>query len=191
MLVHLNSSIENLESLGRSLGITGTSVKKYLDYMQGAYLIRRLSPWYQNNGKRLIKSPKLYVRTPAILHHLLQITSYKELQLHPAIGASWESYVVEQLHIHLPASLQMYFYRTQNGAEIDVVLVKGVKPIACIEIKYSDAPVWSRGVHECIKDLQTDYNVVLTPNSHTYVTRDNIHVMSLMNFLKEELVKLG
>ena len=190
MLVHVNSSLENMESLGRSLGISGTSVKKYLDYMQGAYLIRRLTPWYQNNGKRLIKSPKLYVRTPAILHHLLQIASYNDLQTHPAIGASWEGYVVEQLHIHLPASLQLYFYRTQNGAEVDVVIVKGVKAIACIEIKYSDAPILSRGVHECIKDLQTEHNFVLTPNSHTYTTKENIKVVSLLNFLKEDMEQL-
>lgn len=189
MLAHINSNLENLEGLGRSLGITGTSIKKYLDYMEGAYLIRRLAPWYENNGKRLVKSPKLYIRTPAILHHLLQITSFNDLQLHPALGASWEAYVVEQIHIHLPDSLQLYFYRTHHGAELDLVLVKGVTPVVGIEIKYSNTPILSRGVYESIKDLNTQHNYVITPNSVSFTTKENIKIRGLLNFLKEELPK--
>ena len=188
MLAHINSNLENLEGLGRSLGITGTSIKKYLDYMEGAYLIRRLAPWYENNGKRLVKSPKLYIRTPAILHHLLQLNSFRDLQLHPALGASWEAYVVEQIHIHLPSSLQLYFYRTHHGAELDLVLIKGVTPIIGIEIKYSDAPILSRGVYESIKDLKTEHNYVITPNAITFNNKEGIKIISLVNFLKEELL---
>lgn len=191
MLAYINSEMENLESLGRSLGITGTSVKKYLDYMQGAYLLRKLAPWHENNGKRLVKSHKLYVRTPAILHHLLQIGSYDQLLVHPALGASWEAYVVEQLYIHLPDSLQMYFYRTHHGAEVDVVLVKGVKPIATIEIKFGNAPNISKGTYECIADLQSPKNYVVTPNSKTVITKEGILVISLLQFLKEELPTLA
>ena len=191
MLAHLNSELENLENLGRSLGISGTTVKKYLDYMQGAYLIRKLAPWHVNHGKRLVKSPKLYVRTPGILHHLLQISSFDQLIKHPGLGASWEGYVIEQLHIHLPDTLQMYFYRTHHGAEVDVVLVKGVIPIATVEIKYSNTPVLSRGIYESIEDLGSDKNFVLTPNSKTIISKEGLIIMSLLQFLKEELPLLG
>lgn len=155
--------------------------------MQGAYLIRRLAPWYENNGKRLVKSSKLYVRTPAILHHLLQIKNSIQLQTHPAIGASWESYVVEQLHICKPADLQMYYYRTQHGAEIDVVLVRGVTPVASIEIKYSNTPTLSRGVYESIADLGTVKNFVITPGSHSFMLKENIKITSLADFLVDEM----
>ncbi len=191
MLAHVNSELENLENLGRSLGISGTTVKKYLDYMQGAYLIRKLQPWHSNSGKRMVKSPKLYVRTPGLLHQLLQISNYDQLLKHPGLGASWEGYVVEQLYIHLPDTLQMYFYRTHHGAEADVVLVKGIKPVATIEIKYSNTPVLSRGVYESIEDLGSDKNFVITPNSKTVISKEGLVIISLQQFLKEELPLLG
>lgn len=190
MLAYLNSDIENMQNLGRSLGITGTSAKKYLDYMEGAYLIRRLAPWYQNNGKRLVKSPKLYVRTSGILHHLLQIASYNQLQTHPALGASWESYVIEQIHAAKPKDIDLYYYRTHHGAEVDLVLVKGIIPVATVEIKYSNSPVLSRGYYECLSDLKTTQNFIVTPNSQTVSTKDGIKIIGLNNFLEKEISTL-
>ncbi|MEO5912446.1 MAG: ATP-binding protein [Pelobium sp.] len=191
MLAHLNSDIENMQNIGRSLGITGTSAKKYLDYMEGAYLIKRLSPWHQNNGKRLVKSPKLYVRTSGILHHLLQINNYNQLQINPALGASWEGYVIEQIHASIPNEIKMYYYRTHHGAEVDLVLVKGVKPMATIEIKYSNAPVLTRGYHESISDLKAEHNFVITPNSKTVSTKEGVKIMSLNYFLIEGVAQLA
>ncbi|HEX7366186.1 MAG TPA: ATP-binding protein [Pelobium sp.] len=186
MLAHLNGDIENMQNLGRSLGITGTSAKKYLDYMEGAYLIRRLAPWHVNNSKRLVKSPKLYVRSWGISHHLLQIDNFIQLQKHPALGASWEGYVIEQIHAAVPKEIKLYYYRTHHGAEVDLVLVKGINPVATIEIKYSNAPVLTRGYYECIADLKTEKNFVITPNSQAVTTKDGIKVMSLKTFLSEE-----
>lgn len=191
MLAHINSGIENMEDVGRSLGITGTSVKKYLDYMQGAYLIIRLPPWFCNNGKRLVKSPKIYIRTQGILHYLLQINSALALQTHPGLGASWEGYVIEQMYALLPASLQMYYYRTHHGAEIDVVLVKGINPVAAIEIKYADAPSLSKGFYEAINDLQTTKNYVITPNAYTISNAHGIKILSLKTFLEHELLQIS
>lgn len=187
MLAHLNGDIENMQNLGRSLGVTGTSAKKYLDYMEGAYLIRRLMPWHVNNSKRLVKSAKLYVRTWGVLHYLLQISSYEQLQLHPALGASWEGYVIEQIHSVLPKDVQLYFYRTHHGAEVDLVLVKGINPIATVEIKYSNAPALTRGYYECLADLKTDKNFVITPNSQSVVTKDGVKIISLKTFLEKEV----
>jgi predicted AAA+ superfamily ATPase len=191
LLAHLNSDIENMQNIGRSLGITGTSAKKYLDYMEGAYLIRRLAPWHQNNGKRLVKSPKLYVRTSGILHHLLQINNYVQLQTNPALGASWEGYVIEQIHAVIPKEIKMFYYRTHHGAEVDLVLVKGVKPIITIEIKYSNAPVLSRGYYESINDLKAENNFVITPNAISVTTKQGIKITSLLNFLGDEITQLS
>ena len=185
MLAHLNSEIENFENIGRSLGITGTTVKKYLEYMEGAYLIRRLNPWYVNQSKRLVKSPKLYLRTPGILHFMQGINNYDELQKHPSLGASWEGYVIEQIRTRLPKSCSLYYYRTRNGAEIDVLIVKGVTPIAGIEIKYSNAPKLSRGFYECIEDLNLSDNYVITPSSKAFKLANGIQVVSLEQFLIE------
>jgi predicted AAA+ superfamily ATPase len=190
MLAHLNGSVENMQDLGRSLGITGTSAKKYLDYMEGAYLIRRLAPWHQNNGKRLVKSPKLYVRTWGVLHHLLQISTYNQLQINPALGASWEGYVIEQIHAAKPNDTDLYYYRTHHGAEVDLVLVKGIKPVATIEIKYSNAPALTRGYYECLSDLQTENNFVITPNSQKVNTKEGVLIISLEEFLRGDFIYL-
>ncbi len=190
MIAHLNSGLENAENLGRSLGITGVTVKKYLDFLQGAYLIQRLPAWYVNAGKRLVKSPKLYVRTSGILHFLLNIPDWDTLQGHPAVGASWEAYVLEQIRQMKPLQTSLYFYRTHNGAEADLVLVKGITPLACIEIKYSNAPVVSKGFYECIKDLKTSNNYIITPGSETWKTKEGLQVCSLRYFLEKEIVHL-
>lgn len=190
MIAHLNGGTENSESLGRSLGITGTTVKRYLDFLQGAYLIHRLPAWYVNTGKRLVKSPKLYLRTSGILHYLLNIPNWNTLQGHPSVGASWEGYVLEQILQIKPSQTSVYFYRTHNGSEADIVLVKGIQPLACIEIKYSNSPVVSRGFYECIKDLKTIQNYVITPGSKAWTTKEGIKVCSLKEFILNELPEL-
>lgn len=183
MLAHLHGQLENKEQIGRSLGVTGTTAKKYMDYLQGAYLLRRLAPWYVNNGKRLTKSPKIYIRGSGILHHLLGISDYDQLQINPIVGASWEGYVIEQIDSVLPDGSELFYYRTHHGAEVDLVLVKGGKPFATAEIKYSNAPKISRGVYECIKDLSTDKNYIITPGSRTFDLNESITVISLHEFL--------
>jgi uncharacterized protein len=191
MLAHLHSDIENKAKLGRSLGMSGAAISKYIDYMEGAYLIRRLLPWHTNVGKRLVKSPKVYVRSTAILHYLLGIKDFLAFQSHPSIGASWEGYVVEQIAAALPEGVSIYYYRTHHGAEVDVVLVKGTTPIATVEIKYSNAPKVSRGLYECINDLATTQNFVVTPNARTITTSEGLKVLSLANLLSEHLPNIA
>jgi uncharacterized protein len=190
MIAHLNSGIENAENLGRSLGITGVTVKKYLDFLQGAYLINRLPAWYVNSKKRLVKSPKIYLRTTGILHFLLNIPSWDALQKHPGVGGSWEAYVLEQIYQLKHIQTSTYFYRTHNGAEADLVLVKGIKPIACIEIKYTNAPTVSKGFYESIADLETERNFVITPGSTRWTTKEGITVCSLKDFIEMDLAGL-
>ncbi|HRC33588.1 MAG TPA: ATP-binding protein, partial [Bacteroidia bacterium] len=135
MMAHWQSQIINLEDISRSLSVGATTVKRYFDFLEGAFIIHRLPPFYVNINKRLVKSPKLYILDSGMLHRLLHITSNKELAGHPFSGASWEAYVVSQLIYNMPGHLTAYFYRTHTGAECDVVLAQGHIIKYCIEIK--------------------------------------------------------
>jgi predicted AAA+ superfamily ATPase len=187
MLAYVNGGIWNAEVFARSLGVTAPTVLRYVDYLEGAYLIRRLQPWYINASKRLVKSPKVYVRDSGILHSLLRLSSIDDILSHPAAGASWEGYVVEQIYQFKDRSIDMYFYRTHDGAECDVVLVRGVQPLACIEIKLTNAPSISKGFYTSAVDLKVNNKIVITPSSEEYVSKDNVVVTSLYKFLKEHL----
>ena len=187
MLAHNNGGIWNAEVFARSLGVTAPTVLRYVDYLEAGYLIRRLQPWFVNAKKRLVKSPKIYIRDTGILHHLLRLDSINEVLGHPVAGTSWEGYVIEQIYQCKPQYLDMYFYRTHDGAECDVVLVKGIIPVACIEIKLSNAPVISKGFYTSVEDLKPKKKFVLTPSSDEYPMNDNIIVTNLLQFLKKYL----
>ncbi len=189
MLAYNHSGLWNSESYARSLGVTSPVVNRYLDFMEGAFLVRKLQPWFNNGGKRLVKSPKIYIRDSGLVHTMNTVTKYDDLSGHPIVGASWEGYVCEQIIKSLPDSIRAYFYRTHNGAEADLILVKAMKPIAAIEIKLSNAPSISKGFYTSISDLDTENNYVITPNSDTWPVK-NITVCSLKQFLAKELKKL-
>lgn len=190
MLANGTGTILNIENYARALGISGPSVKRYLDYMEGAFLIRRLQPWFANVNKRIIKSPKVYVRDSGIVHSLCGISSARELQGNIVVGGSWEGYVIEEIIRHIPATVRPFYYRTQHGAEADLILVKGMKPVACIEIKYSKAPVLKAGFYQCIKDLQTPNNWVIYSGEDSYTGREGILYTSLTNTLLNLITKL-
>ena len=190
MLAHSNGNLFNAESFSRSLGISAPTVTRYLDFLEGGYLIRRLQPWFVNAKKRLVKSPKTYIRDTGILHGLLNIPSYEDLFGHPIIGSSWEGYVIEQIYQLKSQHTDLFFYRTQAGAECDLVLVKGITPVACIEIKLSNSPVISKGFINCTEDLEPKFKYVITPQSDTYKTTNDVVVTNLRNFLEEFLPKI-
>lgn len=190
MLAHSNGSIWNAEIYSRSLGITAPTVLRYMDYMEGGYLIRRLQPWFANTKKRLVKSPKVYLRDSGILHHLLKLGSIDEILGHPVAGNSWEGYVLEQIFQFKPKQLDVFFYRTHDGAECDVVLVKGVAPVACLEIKLTNAPVISKGFYSSVGDLNPKKKFVITPASDDYPAKDGVIVTSLRQFLSKHLPAL-
>ncbi len=187
MLAHVSGNVWNAETFARSLGVTAPTVLRYVDYLEGGFMVNRLQPWFVNTKKRLVKSPKVYVRDTGLLHALLNIHSADEVLSHPVAGASWEGYVLEQIAALKNPELQLYFYRTHDGAECDAVLVKGIKPVACIEIKRSNAPVVAKGFLHCIEDLQPNYKGIVTPESETYMAQHNVQVTGLQSFLKEQL----
>ena len=187
MLAHVSGNIWNAETFARSLGVTAPTVLRYLDYLEGGFMVKRLQPWFTNTKKRLVKSPKIYVRDTGLLHTLLNIHSTDALLSHPVAGASWEGYVLEQIAACKNPELQLYYYRTHDGAECDAVLVKGIKPVACIEIKLSNAPAVSKGYLHCIDDLKPKYKGIITPQSETYTIQHGVQITGIKSFLKEQL----
>jgi len=191
MLAHYHGSIWNAQSFAKGLDISPTTVNKYIDYLEAAFVVRKLMPYYTNTGKRLVKSPKVYIADTGILHHLLDIHDYKTLQVHPVVGYSWESYVIEQICQLLPQKIHPFYYRTHDGSEIDLVLVKGIKPICCIEIKWSQSPNITKGLTESIKDLQCTTNYIITPNDEIPIPlRKDVMSVGFSHFINHILPKI-
>ena len=189
MLTTIQGSTLNYSNLGNSMGITGNTLQTYLDYLEHSFVIRRLPPYFTNVGKRLVKSPKLYFRDSGILHYLANISDYDELISNIIAGHSWEGYVIEQIIGRLASNTQAFYYRTQNGAEIDLCLLRGNEMVASFEIKLSNNPSANRGNTEAIQDLQTQHNFIITPSSNDYKANENWQVCTL-NALWEHLKPL-
>lgn len=190
MIAHNNGTIWNASSYSRSLGVSVPTIKSYVELLEAGFILRLLPAWYINAEKRLVKSPKIYLRDTGLLHRMCRIARFADLFDHPVIGGSWEGYVVEQVWQHKSRDLDMYYYRTQNGAECDIVLVRGIVPLACIEIKVNNMPHVTEGYYNCTKDLKTKHNFILTPSSDTYPYY-GAKVCGLQNFLSEFLPAIG
>lgn len=190
MLAHINGNVWNAEMIGRSLGITAPTVNRYVDFLEGAFLVHRLPAFYINTRKRLVKAPKIYIRDSGLLHELSSAYNMAALKGHPVIGSSWEGYIIEQVKQLKPHGLDMYYYRTQAGAEYDLVLARGIHPVACIEVKLNNAPSINRGNLESISDLKTKKNFVVVPDVEDYKTKDGIIICNIKSLLSKHLVTL-
>lgn len=189
MLVSVHGSLLNMSQLANSLKMSVPTVQNYLGYLENAFLIRRLQPWFVNISKRLVKTPKLYIRDSGMLHSLAGITDPEELAGNILLGNSWEGYVIQQAIAGLPYNVQPYFYRTQDGAELDLVLVKGSSVKVAVEIKYTNSPVLSRGNTLAQEDLGSPPLLVVTPSAEDYNMRENVTVCSIAT-LAEHLKRL-
>lgn len=191
MLAHNHAQVLNIQSIAKGLDISPTTVNKYIDYLEGAFMVRRLPAYYTNAKKRLIKSPKVYIRDSGLLHYLLDITKETDIQYHSGVGNSWEGFALEQILQHIPNHIKPYYYRTHDGSEMDLILVKGLLPIACIELKTTNNPSVSRGFYESVNDLNCTNNFVVTPYQEvSYRLKENVLVCGLVDFLNDELVRL-
>ncbi len=185
MIAHTHGNVVNYSNISRSLELSSTTIKKYLDFLENAFLIRQLQPFHTNIKKRIVKSPKLFVRDTGILHNLLNIGSGFELEGNPMKGNSFEGFAIEQILQIIGNAYQPHFYRTHNGAECDLVLTKSSKPYFAIEIKYSSAPQLTKGNMISFDDIEAKYNFVITPDSKDYLISKNIRVCSLDVFLRK------
>ena len=186
MLAHNQGQMLNGAQLAAGLGVSGHTIARYLDILVDLLLVRRLQPWVSNVRKRLVRSPKVYVRDSGLVHALLGIRTQEELFGHPIVGPSWEGMLIENILSSLPATVRSWFYRTSAGAEIDLVLEFGPKNIWAIEIKRSISnPVPSKGFYIGCADLQAARQIILYPGKESYRTDPRSEVMSLDQFMKE------
>lgn len=168
MLAHRQGNPHNAAELARSLGLDARTVNRYVDLLTDLFLLRRLPPWHANVGKRLVKSPRLYVRDTGLLHALLAIADFEALLGHPIVGASWEGFVIENLITVAPAGTAAYYYRTSGGAEIDLLLALPGGERWAIEIKRSSAPSATRGFHEACADLAPQRRAIIYPGEERF-----------------------
>ena len=189
MLAHNQGSIWKAELYANSLGVSAPTAMRYFEFLEGAFLVHRLQAYTGNVNKRMVKAPKVYVKDSGLVHYVNRAYNYDTLLSHPIIGASWEGYVIQQIYSNKPEDVELFYYRTQNGAEADVVLVRGGNPIACIEIKLSNAPSVSKGFYNCIADLATTKNYVITPASDTYPLK-SAWVCNIYTFLTQYLKQI-
>ena len=190
LLAHNHGQLLNLAELGRSLGHSIPTMKHHQAILENVFQVFLLRPWQTNLKKRLVKSPKSYVCDSGVLHALLGIQSHEALHGHPAIGASFEGYVIQQIRLNLPEGLGIYFYRSQAGTEIDLVFERGGRIVGLVEIKYSSSPVLSKGFHEGRTDLGKPPGWVINPGSESYPLQPGIEVCPLPIFLRKHLPKL-
>ena len=185
MLAHNQSELLNVAVLARSLGIDAKTVGRYIDLLVDLLLVRRLTPWHRNLGKRLVKSPKVYVRDSGIVHALLGLASLDDVLGHPVAGGSWEGMAVETLVAAAPDGTEANFYRTAAGAEIDLILTLPGDRRWAIEIKRGTAPKLGRGFHEACADINPARRFVVYGGNETYPLNPQTTAISLPNLARE------
>lgn len=184
MVAHYHAQIWNASELARALAINETTVRRYLDLMTGVFMMRQLPPWFENLGKRQVKSPKVYVRDSGLLHGLLGLSTARDLDHHPKVGASWEGYAVEEVLKALRPD-EAYYWATYQGAELDLLLFKRGRRIG-VECKRADAPVLTASMRIAMKDLKLDELYVVYPGEKRYALARSIEVVPLAHFVKAE-----
>lgn len=184
MLAHTHGALLNAERLARSLGVTWNTAAHYLDLMSDLLLVRKLRPWTANTGKRLVKSPKVYLRDSGLLHALLGLTTMDDLLGHPVAGESFEGMVIEALIAAAPEHAKAYFYRAAAGYEIDLVLEFSASRRWAIEIKKSSAPKLERGFHLAAADIKAERRILVYPGDDNYSAPGDVEVMPLLQAIR-------
>lgn len=184
MLANAQGGIWNGESFARALGITRPTVNNYLKYLEGSFMVRTLQPFSQNIKKRLVKSPKVFIRDSGLLHSLTGIDSMNSLQNLVLVGASWEGFVIEQIIDTLGNLYEYYFYRTHQGAECDLLLVKNGKVKTAIEIKNTLAPKITKGLQISMEDTDAEQGVVICRIDSGYPMSEKVRAVGLREFLE-------
>jgi hypothetical protein len=191
MLCHYHGQILNHAEFARSFGISDMTVRRYLEILEGTFTIRLLQPWHMNVGKRLVKSPKLYLRDSGLMHSLLAIDTPTQLATHPKLGASWEGFALETIirTLDRPAG-KISFWATHSGAEVDLYWQQGGRNLA-IEVKYASAPRLTPSMKSAMTDLRLDHLWVIYPGDRTYSLTEKITVLPLFRINTAEALSPG
>lgn len=187
MLAHYQGSILNASQLARNLEVSSVTIHRYLDLMTDLLLVRRLQPWTTNAGKRLVRTPKIYIRDSGIVHALMNIPTSNDLLGHPVVGGSWEGFVIENLMSVMKGKALPYYYRTSAGAEIDLVLEFAGNEKWAIEIKRSGTPTLSKGFHIACQDINAQRKFVVYAGSDKFPLANEVIAIPLADLMQEIL----
>jgi uncharacterized protein len=190
VLASTSGNLLNVDGLSNSLRMSSNTVKKYLDILEGSFLLRRLQPFYANTTKRLVRSPKIFIRDTGILHRLMGIRDFEQLHGHIMLGNSWETYVIEEIIRAGGKTFEYSFYRTQSGVEMDLILRGASGKLTVIEIKYSVNASPSKGFKLAVEDLKPDFQYIIVPEGDSWERSESVTVCGLLWFLTHEIVKL-
>lgn len=179
MLAHAQGGLLNASALAEGLGVSGQTVGRYLDLLVDLMLVRRLQPWYENAGKRVVKSPKVFVRDSGLVHALLGLGSIESVLGHPVVGGSWEGFAIETLIAAAPIGTEHFFYRTAAGAELDLVLRLPGNATWAIEIKRTTTPKVSRGFHLSVDDIKADRKILVYAGEREVPAGEGLRAMPL------------
>lgn len=179
MLAHYHGQTFNASEIARSLGVSDQTTRKYLDILVGTFMIRELTPWYENIQKRQVRSPKIYFRDSGILHALLNIKDATELDTYPRLGAFWEGFALEEvIKIYDASPEECFFWATHTDAEIDLFIIKHGKRLG-FEFKYTDVPRTTKSMHTALVDLKLDHITVVYPGKETFPLAEKITAQGL------------
>ncbi|MEI6239872.1 MAG: ATP-binding protein [Planctomycetia bacterium] len=180
MLAHVHGQLWNASELGRAMGLSDKTVRTYLDELSQTFMVRQLQPWFENIGKRQVKSPKIYLRDSGILHHLLGLETEAQLHAHPKVGSSWEGFALEQV-LRQTRPKQAYFWATQGGAELDLLVFDDGRRLG-YEFKYAERPQFTRSMRVAMEDLRLDSLVVICPGTVQAPLASGVEVMGIETF---------
>jgi predicted AAA+ superfamily ATPase len=183
MIAHYHGQVWNSSEVGRSLGESHPTIRRHLDILSGTFVVRQLQPWFANISKRQVRSPKVFIRDSGILHSLLGLSSFRALEGHPKLGASWEGFVLEQT-ILLAGERNSYYWATQAGAELDLLLTLRGKRYG-VEVKYCDAPSLTKSMMHALTDLELHRLFVAYPGSKRFSLERRVEVLPLEELLRE------
>ena len=185
MLAHAQGGLLNASALAEGLGVSGQTVGRYLDLLVDLMLVRRLQPWHENAGKRVVKSPKVFVRDSGLVHALLGLGSLESVLGHPVVGGSWEGFAIETLIAAAPIGTEHFFYRTAAGAELDLVLRLPGNATWAIEIKRTTTPKVSRGFHLSVDDIKADRKILVYAGEREVPAGDGLRAMPLATAVEQ------
>lgn len=190
LIASSQGNLINSQEFGRAIDVDRKTIIRFIDFLEGAFILRVLHPWYRNLKKRLVKSPKLYIRDSGLLHSLLGLDSYTSIINHIIVGASWEGFVIEQIINSFDEERQFWFYRTHQGAECDLLIEKNGEVLAAIEIKFGTSPKVSKGFRISMEDTGAKEGFIIGTGNETYQIEDGINITNLPYFVSNIIPNL-
>lgn len=185
MIASVQGGVLNYSTFAKSLELSVPTIKTYLSFLNNAFLTTQIAPWHTNIKKRLVKSPKLYIRDSGMLHYLTGIHDFESLMGNAKVGNSWEGFVITQIASVLESDDELYHYRTQDGAEIDLLVRRNDRWLLAAEIKLTNSPTLTKGTHLAMQDLGIEHLHVITPSADTYPITEKITVIGLGSVLEK------